>query len=71
MAARPLDLQILHRGRPIDTVQGDLDPQDPSALAGRLKGWLAANKWDEGRWREFEIIARDAGKSKQLAKVGL
>lgn len=69
MTARALDLEVLHRGRPVDEFQAQGDPEDPVWLQGRLKGWLEARKWDSGRWGEFEIVARDAGKSKQLAKA--
>lgn len=69
MAARPLDLEVLHRGRPEDTLQASADPMDPGALTKLLRGWLTTHKWDKGRWREFELVARDQGKSKPLVKV--
>jgi hypothetical protein len=69
VTARPLDLEVLRKGRPVDTFQANGDPQDPAWLQKRLQGWLEAEKWDRSLWSDFEIIARDAGKSRQLAKV--
>lgn len=64
-----LDLEVLHRGRHEDTFQVSGDPDDPMWLRERLRGWLAGHKWHASRWGEFEMIARPAGKGKQLAKV--
>ena len=69
MTARNLDLEVLRKGRPVDTFQGHGDPEDHAWLQKRLVGWLEAKKWDKPLWGDFEIVARDAGKSKQLAKV--
>lgn len=64
-----LDLEILHRRRHEDTFQADGDPRDPAWLRGQLRDWLSGHKWAEVRWREFELVARPAGRGKQLAKV--
>lgn len=69
MTARPLDLEVLRKGRPEDTFQAHGDPEDIAWLQKRLQGWLEARKWDKGLWGEFELVARDAGKARQLAKV--
>ena len=69
MTARALDLEVLRNGRPVDTFQVNGDPEDILWLQKRLKGWLEAKKYDRGLWNAFEVIARDAGKSKQLAKA--
>lgn len=69
MTARALDLEVLRKGRPADRLQAHGDPEDYGWLKERLRGWLEANGWDKSRWGQFEIVARDAGKSKQLAKV--
>ena len=69
MTARALDLEVLRRGRPEDSFQAHGDPEDHLWLQERLKGWLTAGKWDEGLWGQFEIVARDAGKPRQLAKA--
>jgi hypothetical protein len=65
----PLDLEVVRRDRPLDEFQAHGDPEDLKWLQKRLQGWLEARRWDKGLWGQFEIVARDAGKSKQLAKV--
>ena len=37
MAARPLDLEVLHRGPPRRHRPGSIDPDNPDALSKRLK----------------------------------
>ena len=69
MPARALDLSVLHGSRHMDTFQASGDPADPAWLQGQLRDWLTAKKWHASRWGEFELIARAAGRSKQLAKV--
>ena len=64
-----LDLEVLRKNRHEDTFQVTGDPADAGWLAGRLREWLAAHKWHASRWGEFELIARPAGRGKQLAKV--
>jgi hypothetical protein len=69
MTSRPLDLEVLRRDRPQDTFQAHGDPEDLKWLQKRLQGWLEARRWDKSRWGEFEIVAREHGRSKQLSKV--
>ena len=69
MTARALDLEVLRNGKPLDTFQSFGDPEDPAWLQKRIQGWLSARKWDQGLWSGFEIVAREAGKSRPLAKV--
>jgi len=69
MTARALDLEVLRNGRPQDTFQANGDPEDPAWLQSRLRGWLEGRKWDRGLWDAFEIVAREAGKPRQLAKA--
>jgi hypothetical protein len=69
VTARSLDLEVLRNGRPVDTFQANGDPEDIAWLQKRLVGWLEARKYDRGLWGAFEVIARDAGRSKQLAKA--
>lgn len=69
MTARALDLEVLRNNRPQDTFQANGDPEDLAWLQKRLQGWLEARKWDRALWGAFEIVAREAGKSRQLAKV--
>jgi hypothetical protein len=69
MAARPLDLEVLRKNRHEDTIQATGDPADAAWLQGRLREWLTGHKWQPSRWGEFELVARQAGKWKQLAKV--
>ena len=69
---RSLDLEVLRRGHPEDTIQIVADPSGsgfPAVLQKQLRGWLAARKWDPGLWGQFELIARETGAWKQLAKV--
>jgi hypothetical protein len=69
MAVRTLDLEVMHRGRREDTFQVSGDAGDAGWLSGQLRGWLELKRWSEPRWGEFELIAREAGTWKQLAKV--
>lgn len=69
MPKRPLDLEILRKNRREAVVQAEADPTNHSVLRDHLKGWLTGNGWDEGRWGEFEMIARPAGEGKILARV--
>lgn len=64
-----LDLEVLRRNRHEDTFQAAGDPGDAAWLRRQLRGWLELKRWHEDRWGEFELIARPAGKWKQLAKV--
>ena len=64
-----LDLEVLHRSRHEDTFQASGDPGEAGWLRERLQEWLTARKWHRSRWGEFELVARPAGRGKQLAKV--
>lgn len=69
---RPLDLEIRRKGHPEDTIQVVADPGGtgfPAVLRKELHSWLAGHKWAPGRWGEFELVAREAGAWKQLAKI--
>jgi hypothetical protein len=68
-AMAALDLEVLHGSRHEDTFQAEGDPGDAAWLRRQLQGWLSGHKWHQARWREFELIARPAGRGKQLAKV--
>jgi hypothetical protein len=71
MAAPPLtlDLEVMRRNRHEDTFQATGNPGNADWLRSQLRGWLTGHRWHEGRWGEFELIARPAGHGKQLAKV--
>lgn len=69
MPKRDLELEILRKGRHEDTIDAYADPASKSELRDYLTGWLEGHKWSKGRWDEFELIARDAGTWRQLAKV--
>jgi Holliday junction resolvase-like predicted endonuclease len=64
-----LDLEVLRKNRHEDTFQAAGDPQDVAWLQRQLGKWLTDRKWATSRWGEFELIARPAGRGKQLAKV--
>lgn len=64
-----LDLEVYRKNRREDTFQATGDPAEPGWLQARLREWLAGHKWHPARWGEFELVARPAGKVKQLAKV--
>jgi hypothetical protein len=64
-----LDLEVLRKGRPEDEFGAEGAPGDAAWLQSQLRSWLTANKWDKGRWGEFELLAREAGRSKILKKV--
>lgn len=69
MAVRELDLEVL-RGRNVEEkFQADGDPKDARWLEQELRSWLRANRWDPSRWREFELVARQHGRSDRLARV--
>ena len=69
MPKRDLELEILRKGRHEDAIDAFADPDSKSELRDYLTGWLEGHKWSRGRWDEFELIARDAGTWKKLAKV--
>jgi hypothetical protein len=71
MAAKPvaLELTILRKGKPEDTIDVTADPADTGLLRQYLVDWLTGHKWSKARWPEFELVAREAGRYKQLAKV--
>ena len=64
-----LDLEVLRKHRHEDTFQATGDPGDGAWLQKRLREWLTGHRWAEGRWGEFELVARKAGHWTQLAKV--
>jgi hypothetical protein len=69
---RALDLEILRKGHPEDTIQVVADPKGagfPAVLQKHLRSWLTGHKWAPSRWGEFELVAREAGAWKQLGKV--
>lgn len=69
MAKRALDLEIRRKGRRETALVTEADPADFSGLRDHLRGWLEGEGWDEGRWREFEMVVRPAGEGKVLARV--
>lgn len=64
-----LDLEVLRKGRPEDTFEAEAGPDQPAYLQALLRSWLSDNKWDRGRWGEFEMLVREAGRYKVLAKI--
>jgi hypothetical protein len=44
MTVRPLDLEVLRNGRPLDSFQVHGDPEDIAWLQKRLQGYLEAKK---------------------------
>jgi hypothetical protein len=56
-----LDLEVLCKGRHEATFQASGDPGDADWLQRRLREWLRGHKWQESRWGEFELTAREAG----------
>jgi hypothetical protein len=69
MASRPLDLQVLRKGRHEDAFRETGNPEDTAWLQGQLRRWLRDNRWAESRWTEFELVVRKAGTGKPVAKV--
>ena len=69
MTARALDLEVLRNGRPLDVFQAHGDPEDIAWLQKRLQGWLLAGKWDRALWGAFEVVAREAGRNRPVAKA--
>jgi hypothetical protein len=69
MASRNLELEILRHGRREDSIEAMADPDDINLLRGILINWLQANRWDAGRWNEFEMLVRYAGGYKAIKKV--
>lgn len=64
-----LEFEILRKGRREDRFDVQADPENVNLLRGILINWLQANRWDEGRWGEFEMYARLSGDSRVLKKV--
>jgi hypothetical protein len=61
MPNRDLELEVLHRSRHEDYLHVFADPESNRSMAQQLRGWLTANRWDEGRWPEFELLVRYEG----------
>jgi hypothetical protein len=66
-AMAALDLEVLRKNRHEDTFQASGDADDARWLELELARWLTAHKWQRSRWGEFELVARPAGRGKQLA----
>jgi hypothetical protein len=64
-----LDLDVWHGSRREHTWQAAGDPRDFAWLQEQLRTFLAAEKWHESRWPEFELVARPAGRGDKLARV--
>ena len=69
MPKRDLELEIRRGSQRQDVIDAYADPSDSGALREYLTNWLGANKWGRGLWDEFELVARDAGTWKRIAKV--
>ena len=57
---RTLEVTVRRKGRPEDSFDVEADPRNPASLRDVLRGWLKDNRWDSGRWGEFELDAREA-----------
>jgi hypothetical protein len=70
MARRALEAQILHNNL-TERARFELnaDPDDNATLQRALEAWLRGQKWDKGRWAEFEMIVRPAGEGRILKRV--
>ncbi len=69
MPSRPLDLEVVHRGRHEDTFQATGDLDNHQWLESELRGWLRANRWAPARWNEFELRVREVKGWTVLATV--
>jgi hypothetical protein len=69
MPKRELELEIRRGSQRQAILDAYADPNDTAAMREYLTGWLGANKWGRGKWGEFELIAREPGGWKKLAKV--
>jgi hypothetical protein len=61
---RPLDVEVVRKGRPEARFQVTADADDYPVLRETLRGWLTGHGWSEGRWAEFELKVRFAGEHK-------
>jgi hypothetical protein len=57
---RTLAVTVRRKGRREDSFDVEADPRNPSTFREVLTKWLADNRWDKGRWGEFELDAREA-----------
>jgi hypothetical protein len=64
-----LDLEVLRKGRPEGAFEAEGRPDQPAYLQSLLRSWLSGNGWAEGRWGEFEMLVRETGRNKVLAKI--
>lgn len=70
MAPRPLELEVLRKGKHEDRFDAHGDPEDLQWMTGRLRGWLQRNHWHEARWVEFEIVSREKDGGRILTRTG-
>ena len=66
---RELELEVTRKGRHVDYLDVNADPDDAGGLRKTLTGWLAGNGWDEALWGQFELLVRYAGEFKVRRKV--
>jgi hypothetical protein len=57
---RTLEVTVRRKGRPEGSFDVEADPRNPASLRDVLTGWLRDNRWDKGRWGEFDLEAREA-----------
>jgi hypothetical protein len=69
MSKRALECRIARGSQHQATLEVDADPANPADLRQILVQWLEGNKWDRGRWREFDMTVFAGGTSKRLARV--
>lgn len=66
-----LDMEVLRNRRHEDEFQASGDPRNATWLKAELRDWLRAQKWSDRLWREFELVARQAGRSDVHGRVRL
>jgi hypothetical protein len=64
-----LELEIVRKGRHEYYLDARADPGNINLLRGILINWLESNGWSEGRWGEFELLARFSGEGKVRTRV--
>lgn len=69
MPARPLDVEVRHKGRREERFSVSADPANPAELQGILRQWLAGHKWHPAKWDEFDMLVRYAGEGKIRATI--
>lgn len=71
MARRDLEITMNRRGKPVESLDMNADPDNIPGLQAVLRGWLEGEGWDPKLWGQFAADIRYAGQGKIRRTVRL